>query len=105
MSISTNNVNIIDISLGGVKIAYGEPLNLEPDEIVRIDLKIDAKVYPLEARILTTWEDDYEDARRDLRFANAEFVNVSRTAQYALSLKIQDIERESLQRESREPPP
>jgi len=100
MSIFTNNVNIIDVSLGGAKIAYSAPLDLKPDEIVRIDLKIEGKVYALEARTLTTWEEDYEGVRRDLWFASVEFVNMSRTAQYALALKIQDIERESLQRET-----
>jgi c-di-GMP-binding flagellar brake protein YcgR len=101
MSIFTNKVNIIEISLGGVKIAYSESLDLEPDETVQIDLKIDGKFYALEARILKTWEEDYEGARRYLRFASAEFVNMSKTVEYALSLKIHDIERETLQRETR----
>jgi hypothetical protein len=101
MSIFANKVNIIDVSLGGVRISYGQPLDLKPDEIVRTDLKIDERVYALEARILTTWEEEYEGAPRDLRFACAEFVSMSRTAQHALSLKIHDIERESLQRETR----
>ncbi len=101
VSVFANKVNIIDVSLGGVKISYGEPLDLKPDEIVRIDLKIDERVYALEACILKTWEEDYEGARPDLRFASAEFVVMSRTAQHALSLKIHDIERESLQRETR----
>ena len=69
MSIFANKVNIIDVSLGGVRISYGEPLDLKPDEIVRTDLKIDERVYALEARILTTWEEEYEGAPRDLRFA------------------------------------
>ena len=100
MSVFTNKVNIIDISLGGVKIAYSEPLDIKPHEIVRIDLKIDGKVYALEARILRIWKGEHEGAQSHLWFASAEFVNMSRTAQYALSLKIQDIERESLRRQT-----
>jgi c-di-GMP-binding flagellar brake protein YcgR len=101
MSVFENEVNIIDISLGGAKITYRKPLDLKPDEIVRINLKIEGKVYTLEARILRTWEGDCEGARRDLWFASAEFVNMSKTVEYALSRKIHDIERESRQRETR----
>ena len=58
MSVFANRVNIIDISLGGAKFTYSEPLVLKSDEIVLIGLEIGGKVYTLEARILRTWQGD-----------------------------------------------
>ena len=52
---------------------------------------------PSEARILRTWQGDHEGARHDLWFATAEFANMDKTVEYALSRKILDIERESRQ--------
>ena len=98
MSIFRNSVNVIDISLGGVKFIYGTPLVLMFDETAPIALDIDGKVYTLEAHILRTWHGDYEGARRHLWLASAEFVNMSKTVEQALSRKIHDIERESRQK-------
>lgn len=101
MSVLANTVNIIDISLGGVKITYGTSLVLKSDDIVQVGLEIDGRTYTSEARILRTWQGDHEGARHDLWFATAEFANMKRTVEYALSRKILDIERESRQREVR----
>ncbi|MGD0489641.1 MAG: hypothetical protein ABSB94_20955 [Syntrophorhabdales bacterium] len=98
MSVCANSVNIIDISLGGAKFTYSTPLVLKSDEIAPIGLEIGGKVYTLEAHILRTWQGDYEGARRHLWFASAEFVNMSKTMERALSCKIHDIERESRQK-------
>jgi hypothetical protein len=100
MSVFSHSVNIIDISLGGVKFTYGTPLVLMFDEIAPIGLEIGGKVYTLEAHILRTWQGDYEGARRHLWFASAEFVNMSKTVEHALSRKIYDIERESRQKDA-----
>ena len=100
MSIFASSVNIIDISLGGVKFTYGTPLVLMFDEIAPIGLEIGGKVYTLEAHILRTWQGDYEGARRHLWFASAEFMNMSKTVEHALSRKIYDIERESRQKDA-----
>ena len=98
MSVFANKVNIIDISVGGVKITYSKPLVLKLDEIVQMGLDIDGKAYTSEARILRTWQGDHESVSSHLWFASAEFVNMSKTVEYALSRMIQDIERESRQR-------
>jgi hypothetical protein len=100
MSVFRNRVNIIDISLGGAKFTYGSPLVLESDDTAPIGLEIGGKVYALEAHILRTWHGDYEGARRDLWFASAEFVNMSKMVERVLSSKIHDIERESRQKDA-----
>jgi hypothetical protein len=100
MSVFANSVNIIDISLGGVKFTYGMPLVLVFDEVAPVGLEIDGKAYALEARILRRWRGDNEGARRDLWFASAEFVSMSKTVERVLSRAIHDIERESRLKEA-----
>lgn len=68
--------------------------------VVQIGLEIDGKVHTSEAHILRTWQGDHEGAGSHLWFASAEFVNMGKTVEYALSRKIQDIERESREREA-----
>jgi hypothetical protein len=101
MSVFANKVDIVDISLGGTKFAYGMPFLLEPDDIAQIGLEIDGKVHTLEAHILRTWQEDLEDAGDDLWFASAEFVNMEGTTTGPTLLrKIRSIERESRQKET-----
>jgi hypothetical protein len=66
MSVFANKVDIIDISLGGTKFAYGMPFLIEPHDIAPIGLEIDGRIHTLEAHILRTWQEDFEGARGDL---------------------------------------
>ena len=98
MSVFANKVDIIDISLGGAKFAYGMPFLIEADDVAQIGLEIDGKAHTLEAHILRTWQEDLGGARGDLWCASAEFVNMgSTTTESTLSRKIRSIERESRQ--------
>ncbi len=99
MSVFASSVNIIDISLGGAKFTYSAPLVLKSYDTAPIDLEMGGKVYTLEAHILRTWQGDNEGARRNLRFASVEFVNISKSVERALTRKINDIKRESRQKE------
>jgi hypothetical protein len=99
MTIYGTVVNVLDISLGGARFSYDKSLKLEPDAIVNANIEMEGRPYSLEARILRTWYGDSEGPRHDLRFASAEFVNMSRTVEHALSRKIHEIERESLHKE------
>jgi len=95
MSIYAHKVNIIDISLGGAKITYSKPVILKLNEVVQVGLEIDGTFHSSEAHILRTWQGDPEGASSRLWFASVEFVNMNKTVEYALSRKIQDIEREA----------
>jgi c-di-GMP-binding flagellar brake protein YcgR len=94
-SIFGRKVNIVDISLGGIKFSYGEGLRLETDKVIEVRLEIAGEIYPVQARVVRTWRTEQERFRTDLRFAGAEFLNVSRKMEQELSRKILDIERES----------
>ncbi len=101
MTIYGTAINILDISLGGARFTYDKSLKLEPDAIVNASIEMDGRPYGLEARILRTWYGDSEGVNHGLRFASAEFVNMSKTVEYALSRKIHEVERESLHKGDR----
>ena len=94
-SILGRKVNIVDISLGGIKFSYDKSLPLETDKVVEVRLGIAGDIYPVQARIVRTWWTEHERFRTELRFAGAEFLNVSGKMEDELSRKILDIQRES----------
>lgn len=100
MSILGNRVNILDISLGGVRFSYKGPLALEAGEIVAVRLDIDGRYHRLEACILRNWTGEEQGMIPRLAFATAEFLDMSNVTDHALSRKIRSIERESLAREA-----
>ncbi len=92
MTVDDHRVNIIDLSLGGVRFSYDKELALVHYEAVRIVLTIDGKPLSLDARILRTWGGD--GVRSGLMFASAEFPTMSIAAEHELSKKMREIERE-----------
>jgi len=98
MAVNGTPVHVIDISLGGAKVSHDRSLRLRYDMVVSTHLVLGEKTYTTEAHILRTW-DGATEGFKGLFFATMEFVNMDRTVEQALSLKIQDIEREVLQKE------
>ena len=98
VSIYNKGVNVIDISLGGIRFSYDKSLQLEENKVIQVRLGTAGAVYTIEARIIRTWETDIERFRGELKFASAEFLNVSIRTEQELSRKIRDMERENLSR-------
>lgn len=96
MSVFNTRVNLLDISLGGVRFSYTKPLVLESDSIIDTRLEIDGRFHSVEAHVLRVWTGEGQGFDRRLSFASAEFVDLDKTMEHALSRKIHDIERESL---------
>jgi hypothetical protein len=94
MTVEYNDVNVLDISLGGAKFSHGRRLLLNPNTIVGITIGIDGKIHQLQARILRTWEPDNERLRGELRFTSAEFLHMDKTVEHELSRKIHQIQTE-----------
>ncbi|HVN25502.1 MAG TPA: PilZ domain-containing protein [Syntrophorhabdales bacterium] len=88
-------VTLIDISLGGMRFSYSESPVLEPHQVVEVRLGIAPAVYPIQARVIRIRKADKEGSGKGLRFAAAEFLNVTGKIEQVLSRKILDIERES----------
>jgi hypothetical protein len=95
VSIYDEKINVIDISLGGIKFSYDRSLRLETDKVVEVRLGIAGEVYTIAARIIRTWQAERERFKTELRFAGAEFLNLSGKIEQKLSRKILDIEGES----------
>jgi len=88
MSIRTKRVNVIDISLGGVRFTYdADGLELYANSVVEVRLDIGGIIRRTDATIARAWKGEA------LSFAAAEFVNLTRVFDQELSLKIREIER------------
>ncbi len=93
ITIEGQEVNVIDISLGGVRVSDNPPLTLLTGTMVNLSLDINGKRYPLDAKIVTASADT--GTATGLSFASAQFLNVSEILEDVLSRKIRDIERET----------
>lgn len=94
MSVYGREVNILDISLGGARLSYRQPLSLEPERRIEVCLSFNGKAYSFEATVLRTWEGDNERLKGELAFASIEFVNMAKGLEQDLSMKIREIERD-----------
>ena len=95
MMVEHAEVNILDISLGGVKFSHDRRLSLNPNTVADISISIDGKVHQLQARILRNWEPDNERLRSQLRLTSAEFLHMKKSMEHELSRKIHQIQAES----------
>jgi hypothetical protein len=93
MAVYHKTVNILDISLGGVRFSHDRSLTLSAGLPVEVFVTIDGKTHRLEARILRTWDGDNEWMKDELGFASAEFQYMDKTVEHELSRKIREIER------------
>ncbi len=94
VSIHRKKVNVVDVSLGGIRFSYDDRLRLEVDNVVEVNLAIGRDVHTVETRIVRIWEKEAEFFKTELRFAAGEFRNMSRRFEEELSRKIREIERE-----------
>ena len=102
MSIHAKKVNILDISLGGVRFTYdSDGLELHPNSVVEVRFDLGGIICRIDSIILRTWEGEDEGFRQNLSFAAAEFLGVTGVFEQELSRKIREIERESLAIERR----
>jgi hypothetical protein len=93
--IHDKKINVIDISLGGMKVSFDEGLQLEANQVIDVRLSLAGAVRTLQARIVRIWETENERFKKALSFGAAEFLNVSGTIEQELSRKILDIQREN----------
>jgi hypothetical protein len=92
-------VDILDISLRGVRFKYRQDLSLEAGRVVAISLNIGFGSFSLEGCITRTWGDDEFPLWKEPTFASVEFVNIGAMAERTLLRKIHQIEREWRRRE------
>jgi c-di-GMP-binding flagellar brake protein YcgR len=78
-----------------MKFSLDKNLQLESNQVIEVRLGMAGSAYPIQARIVRTWEMENEQLKKDLSFAAAEFLNVSGRIEQELSRKILDIQREN----------
>jgi PilZ domain len=100
MAINGTPINVLDFSLGGAKLSCDRSVKLKMDSVVSSSIEMGGRTYSVKARVIRSWDGQSEGFSQNLRFASIEFVNMDRTIEQALSQKIQDIERQSFQRET-----
>jgi hypothetical protein len=93
MTVHRKAVNILDISLGGVRFSHDRSLALDAGVPLDVSVTVDGRIYRLEARVLRTWDGDNERVRNELGFAAVEFLYLDKTVEHELSRKIREIER------------
>ncbi len=105
MAINGTPIHILDFSLGGAKLSCDRSVKLKTDSVVSTSIETGGRTYNVKARVIRTWDGQSEGFNQNLRFASIEFVNMDKTIEQALAQKIQDIERQSLHRETDSPTP
>jgi c-di-GMP-binding flagellar brake protein YcgR len=96
VSIDHKRLNVLDISLGGIKFTFDRSLELKADTEVKLYFNMEGTVYAIDATILRIWEGENERLRNKLGFASAEFLDMPGKLERTLSRAIREIEREAL---------
>ena len=94
MYVYRKRVNIIDISIGGVKISHDKALRFEPKKIMPVSLSIDGEPFEVNAIVSRTWQPQELRMIKSLEFAALEFADTSRHFKDILGKKIFEIQRE-----------
>jgi hypothetical protein len=97
IAIEGKPINALDVSVGGARLSYSED-SLQLHSSPRTTILIDSTAYPVEVKVLRTWEREIEGLGRKLRFAAIQFLNMNVDLEDALSRKIREIEMENLRK-------
>lgn len=93
MTMDGQVVNVIDISVGGARLRHSASSIRPTGSRVKLNLDIDGKVYPLDARIVSSSVDAVPGT--DHGFASAQFLNLDAGIKSVLSKKIREVAAES----------
>ena len=93
LSIYGKKVNIIDISVGGVKISHVRARKFEIHETIRLVLTTGGKDHELFGKVLRIWEHDHFE-RNPLQFVSIQFVFSDANVRSLLGRIVTDLQRE-----------
>ncbi|HOJ43196.1 MAG TPA: PilZ domain-containing protein, partial [Syntrophorhabdaceae bacterium] len=77
MYIYNNKVNLIDISLGGVKVSHSADFDFNEGDMVKVMLLIDKKPFELDARVIRTWYPSDYRFYQAIRYTALEFLGMT----------------------------
>ncbi len=91
--INQKKVNVIDISLGGVKISHNNVGEFDLGSMIKITLIIDSMAFDVETIVKRKWLPQDNRFYGTLEFLSLEFIAMSVKLQNVLARKILDIQR------------
>jgi hypothetical protein len=101
MVVSEQPLNILDISVGGVKIMHNRQIAFTPGELIKVRLSIDGTHFEEEAVVVRTWNPPEERMVQSIEFVALQFANPGQQFEKVLGRKIVDIQRELLSQKIR----
>ncbi|MDO8721348.1 MAG: PilZ domain-containing protein [Syntrophales bacterium] len=88
-------VNVVDISIGGVRISSKHDLSLKPRDIVKLAINIDGKTLDIEGMVVRVWSSQTAGGGNQ-HFASIQFLSNENARESLLGKKIILMEREKL---------
>jgi len=92
-------MNILNISLGGVKFTHSKDYPIVPKSRLNLTLQIDEQNYDIEAEAMRVSSVSGR-MRRELEAVAVKFLNLDKKTQDLLSIKIKEVERKMLYKEA-----
>jgi hypothetical protein len=86
-------LNLYEISIGGARFGYKEPVHFEPARRVPLTVVIEERRYPLDAEVLRVWTPEVR-GQRDWTFATVRFLHAKGVTERILTKTILRIQRE-----------
>jgi len=99
VTLNGEQVNVIDISIGGAKIIHHKDHGFKSQSKVKVVVNIDGEQYGLDAQILRVWIPSGSKKVENVSFLAMKFLNLERKAEDHLARKVREIERESRSKE------
>jgi hypothetical protein len=93
LSCESHPLTLHDISLGGARFSYKDPVHLEVNTMVPLIVMIDGQRHSMEAEVLRSWRPDIR-GQQDLTFATVKFLHTDGVTERLLNETILRIQRE-----------
>ena len=99
MRVHGRSVNVLDVSIGGIRIGHDGSLKFETGNVVPLSLSIDGDIFEVNGVVKRTWPPEEARMFKNLEFAALEFVEADSHLKSTLGRKIFEIQRVSRLRE------
>lgn len=96
LSVGTQHLNLIDISIGGGKFSCPSAVSLVPHSRIKLTVGFDRQRHDLEAEVLRVWSPENQRIHRELQFATVKFLHTGNEVENFLGREIFRIERQLL---------
>ncbi|HPL63430.1 MAG TPA: PilZ domain-containing protein [Syntrophales bacterium] len=96
----SEQVPIIDISIGGIRFSHKKKFEVNPGDIIKITIEIEREKFPTELKILRVWSSYTDRRQHEIEYVSGQFLLLDKRLNYLLGGKIFEIQRESRAKEN-----